>query len=115
MTCDTRPMASDVAEACERYEDETVRGLKSKRVQSDETWAFVYAKQRNVPEAHKGELGYGDVWTWTALDADTRANHYRQPRSGTHLNLVRGAAEPHDADAHAAVHAADERVLKEAR
>jgi len=62
----------DVADASEQYQDRTVRGIKSKRVQCDEIWAFVYAKQRNVPEEHKGELGYGDVWTWTALDADTK-------------------------------------------
>jgi IS1 family transposase len=62
----------DVADACEQYQDRTVRGIKTKRVQCDEIWAFIYAKQRNVPEEHKGELGYGDVWTWTALDADTK-------------------------------------------
>jgi IS1 family transposase len=62
----------DVGAACEEYQDKTVRALKTKRVQCDEIWAFVYAKTRNVPEEHKGELGYGDVWTWTALDADTK-------------------------------------------
>jgi IS1 family transposase/antitoxin (DNA-binding transcriptional repressor) of toxin-antitoxin stability system len=43
-----------------------------KRIQCDEIWAFVYAKSKNVPEAHKGELGYGDVWTWTALCSDCK-------------------------------------------
>src|SRR5271155_5233115 len=43
-----------------------------KRVQVDEIWSFVYAKQKNVPEELKGQLGYGDVWTWTAIDADTK-------------------------------------------
>ena len=62
----------DVAVACEKYQDETVRNIKSKRLQCDEIWAFVYAKQKNVPEEHAGELGYGDVWTWTAIDADTK-------------------------------------------
>ncbi len=62
----------DVAEACEKYQDETVRGIKSKRLQCDEIWAFIYAKQKNVPEQHAGELGYGDIWTWTAIDADTK-------------------------------------------
>src|SRR5438105_6585186 len=54
----------DVADKCERYQDEHVRGIRAKRVQVDEAWAFVYAKAKNVPEAHKGEFGYGDVWTW---------------------------------------------------
>jgi IS1 family transposase len=62
----------DVADASEQYQDRVVRGIKSQRVQCDEIWSFVYAKQRNVPEEHKGEFGYGDVWTWTALDADTK-------------------------------------------
>jgi IS1 family transposase len=62
----------DVGAACESYQDEALRGLKSKRVQCDEIWAFVYAKAKNVPDAHKGELGYGDVWTWTAIDADSK-------------------------------------------
>jgi IS1 family transposase len=58
--------------ACESYQDEALRGLKSKRVQCDEIWSFVYAKAKNVPEEHKGELGYGDVWTWTALESETK-------------------------------------------
>jgi len=62
----------DVAEACEKYQDVTLRNLKCRRIQCDEIWAFVYAKAKNVPEEHKGEFGYGDVWTWTALDADTK-------------------------------------------
>jgi IS1 family transposase len=62
----------DAGAACEEYQDKTVRGLKAKRIQCDEIWAFVYAKTKNVPEEHKGEFGYGDVWTWTALDADTK-------------------------------------------
>lgn len=62
----------DVASACEQYQDEALRGLKCKRIQCDEIWAFMYAKAKNVPEAHKGELGYGDVWTWTALCADCK-------------------------------------------
>lgn len=62
----------DVADACERYQDETLRGLKCRRIQCDEIWAFVYAKAKNVPEEHAGEFGYGDVWTWTALEAETK-------------------------------------------
>jgi IS1 family transposase len=62
----------DVGAACEEYQDRTLRGLKVKRIQCDEIWSFVYAKNKNVPKAHKGEFGYGDVWTWTALDPDTK-------------------------------------------
>lgn len=58
--------------ACERYQDETLRGLKLTRIQCDEIWEFCYAKARNVPQEHAGEWGYGDVWTWVAIDADTK-------------------------------------------
>ncbi len=54
------------------YQDRTFHGLTCKRVQCDEVWAFCYAKQRNVPAEKQGKFGYGDVWTWTAIDADTR-------------------------------------------
>jgi IS1 family transposase len=62
----------DIGAACEEYQDKALKNLKCRRIQCDEIWAFVYAKSKNVPEAHKGEFGYGDVWTWTALDADTK-------------------------------------------
>jgi len=62
----------DVGAACEKYQDQMLRGLHAKRVQCDEIWSFVYAKAKNVPEEHRGELGYGDVWTWTALDSETK-------------------------------------------
>jgi IS1 family transposase len=62
----------DVGAACEAYQDRTLRGLKSKRIQCDEIWAFVYAKAKNVPERMRGAWGVGDVWTWTAIDADSK-------------------------------------------
>ena len=62
----------DAGEACDVYHDETVRGIKAKRVQCDEIWSFVYAKQKNVATAKRLDLAYGDVWTWTALDADSK-------------------------------------------
>ena len=65
-------MLLDVAEACERYQDETLQNLKCRRIQCDEIWSFVYAKAKKVPKAHAGERGYGDVWTWVAMDADTK-------------------------------------------
>lgn len=62
----------DVGRACQAFHDETVRGLASKRVQCDEIWSFVYAKEKNAPE-EKLEAGEaGDVWTWTGLDADSK-------------------------------------------
>ena len=60
----------DAGEACMAYHDEHVRGLRSKRIQVGEIWAFVYAKEKNVPHAKKAPYGAGDVWTWLALDAD---------------------------------------------
>ncbi len=49
-----------------------LRGLKCKLIQCDEIWAFVYAKEKNVPADKKGQFGYGDVWTWVAIDAETK-------------------------------------------
>jgi IS1 family transposase len=62
----------DVGEACAAYQDEHLRNLQTKRIEADEIWSFVYAKQKNVPADLKGEFGIGDVWTWTALDADSK-------------------------------------------
>jgi len=62
----------DVGTACAEYQDKTLRNLPCKRIQCDEIWAFCGMKEKNVPEEHKGELGYGDVYTWTALDPDTK-------------------------------------------
>src|SRR5260221_10132928 len=62
----------DVGSACLAYHDKTMRDLPCKRIQCDEIWSFCYSKEKNVAPAHKGELGHGDVWTWTAIDADTK-------------------------------------------
>ena len=51
---------------------QTVLGVASKRVQCDEVWSFVHAKAKNVPTAKAAPEGAGDVWTWTALDADSK-------------------------------------------
>jgi IS1 family transposase len=58
--------------ACSAYQDRVLRNLPSKRVQADEIWSFVYAKANNLPEDKKGVFGYGDVWTWTAIDPDSK-------------------------------------------
>jgi IS1 family transposase len=65
-------LLTDLGQACSEYQDETLRGLPCETVEADEIWSFCYAKARNVPEEHKGEFGYGDVWTWVALDADSK-------------------------------------------
>ncbi len=62
----------EAGEACARYQHDKLRNLNCRRLQLDEIWSFCYAKEKNVPDAHKGEFGFGDVWTWTAIDADTK-------------------------------------------
>ncbi|MGI8425128.1 MAG: IS1 family transposase [Actinomycetota bacterium] len=62
----------DAGRACLDYQDRTLRHLSCKRVQVDERWAFVYAKERNVPGAKQAPKGAGDIWTWTAICADTK-------------------------------------------
>ncbi len=62
----------DAGHACTEYQDRVLRNLTSKRVQVDEIWNFVYAKNDNVPKAKAAPADAGDVWTWTAIDADTK-------------------------------------------
>ena len=65
-------LLADAGAASWEYQDAELRGLQCRRIQCDEIWSFVYAKERNVPESKRDEFGYGDVWTWTAIDADTK-------------------------------------------
>jgi IS1 family transposase len=65
-------LLADVGEACALYQDRVMRGLTIKRVECDEIWSFVGMKQRNVPQELAGSLGLGDVYTWTAIDSDTK-------------------------------------------
>jgi len=62
----------DVGGACLAYQDEEMRDLPLTKLQIDEIWSFCYAKQKNVPPSKQGQFGYGDVWTFTAIDADTK-------------------------------------------
>ena len=62
----------DAGKACMGYHDAHVRDVKSKRVQVDEIWSFVYSKQKNVASAKAAPDDAGDVWTWTAIDADSK-------------------------------------------
>ena len=60
----------DIGEACAEYQDGAMQGLSCKRLQCDEIWSFVGAKAKHVKPGHPAD--YGDVWTWTAIDADTK-------------------------------------------
>lgn len=62
----------EVGAACSEYQNKTLRNLTCRRVQCDEIWSFCYAKDKNVPADKKGQFGFGDVWTWTAIDAETK-------------------------------------------
>jgi IS1 family transposase len=62
----------DAGQAAAWYQDRVFRNLTCKRIQVDEIWAFVYAKQKNVATAKAAPANAGDVWTWTAIDADTK-------------------------------------------
>ena len=74
----------EAGEACLAIHDETVRNVKASRVQCDEIWSFCHAKQKNVATAKAAPEGAGDVWTWTALDADTKliVSYFVGDRSG---------------------------------
>jgi IS1 family transposase len=61
-----------VGESCAKFHDARVRSLDTAFVQCDEVWSFCYAKEKNVPAAMKGKTGFGSVWTWTAIDADSK-------------------------------------------
>jgi IS1 family transposase len=65
-------LLADMGAVCKAYHDEHVRNVRSKRVQCDEIWSFVGMKQAQVKTMEQMEEGMGDVWTWTALDADTK-------------------------------------------
>lgn len=62
----------DAGQACAEYQDTAIRNIKAKRVECDEIWGFCHSKQKNVAPENAGVLGYGDVWTWVALDADSK-------------------------------------------
>jgi len=62
----------DAGQAAAWYQDRVFHNLTCKRIQVDEIWAFIYAKQKNVETAKSAPDGAGDVWTWTAIDAETK-------------------------------------------
>lgn len=65
-------LLADLGTACAQYQDEHLRHLPCQRVQCDEVWSFCFAKDKNLPDALKDKFGFGSVWTWTALCADTK-------------------------------------------
>jgi IS1 family transposase len=65
-------LLAHVGAACAAYQDRVLRNLTCKKLQADEIWSFVGMKERNVPAGYRGILGYGDTYTWTAIDADTK-------------------------------------------
>jgi IS1 family transposase len=65
-------LLADLGLACAKYQDKVLKNLPCKRIQCDEIWSFCYAKEKNVPKDKKGTFGYGDVWTYTAICADTK-------------------------------------------
>jgi IS1 family transposase len=77
-------LLEQAGEACVALHDETVRNVKASRVQCDEIWSFCHAKQKNVATAKAAPEGAGDVWTWTAIDADTKliVSYHVGDRSG---------------------------------
>ena len=75
--CDVSPntvdkLLRDAGEACAAYHHEHVVNVKARRVQCDEIWSFVYSKEKNVAAAKAAPFGAGNVWTWTALDSDSK-------------------------------------------
>jgi IS1 family transposase len=62
----------DIGRACSEYQDKALKNLPCLRIQCDEIWSFCYAKEKNIPKDKKGQFGYGDIWTFTALCADTK-------------------------------------------
>ena len=64
-------LAVELGEACERFADRVMRNLQCEHIQCDEIWSFCGAKEKNVPKDMKGQ-GRGDVWTWVAIDPETK-------------------------------------------
>ena len=63
---------ADAGRACAAHHDANVRNVRASCIQADEAWSFCYAKAKNVPYAKKAPEGAGDVWTWTAIDTDSK-------------------------------------------
>ena len=73
-------LLADLGAACTAYHEKHVRNIVSKRDQCDEIWSFCYAKQKNLPADKLGQFGYGDVWTWVAMDGGLLASRMDSQR-----------------------------------
>ncbi len=62
----------DAGAVCAQMHDEMVQGVKASKIQCDEIWSFNYCKERTVATAKRAPVGAGDIWTWTAIDADSK-------------------------------------------
>jgi IS1 family transposase len=62
----------DLGAACAEFQNQALQNLRCRRIQCDEIWAYCYAKDKNVPASKQGKFGFGSVWTWTAIDADSK-------------------------------------------
>ena len=73
----------DFGKVCEDFHDAKVRGLTSRAIQMDEVWAFIGAKERNATPEKRVEMNWGDAWTWTAIDPDSKlmVSWYVGPRT----------------------------------
>lgn len=65
-------LLADAGNVCSAFHDDKVRNVNVKRVQCDEIWSFCYAKQKNVAKAKSAPDEAGDVWTWTAIEAESK-------------------------------------------
>jgi IS1 family transposase len=65
-------MLIDAGKACAKYQHEVMTNLTCSKLQLDEIWSFVYAKDKNIPAAMAGQTGVGSIWTWIAIDAETK-------------------------------------------
>jgi len=65
-------LLEDAGKACAKFHDENIKDVEAKHVQADEIWAFSYAKARNVEGAKAAPEDVGDIWTWTAMDRDSK-------------------------------------------
>lgn len=65
-------LLEDAGKACAAYHDNSVKGVEAKHVQADEIWSFCYAKAKNVEGAKAAPADAGDIWTWTAMDRDSK-------------------------------------------
>jgi IS1 family transposase len=98
----------DLGAACSEFQDKVFRNLTCKRIECDEIWSFVGCKEKNVP-ADKRRQGRGDVWTWIAIDAETKlvpcwyvgnrdggaAYHFMHDLAGRLANRVQLATDAH--------------------